>query len=436
MVIKSSLPLLAIVIPILGAIAVPVLRERIEKYVNQFTVFITSLTFVVVLLMYSDISNGNILQIVLHSGFSIGFNFRVDALGYFVGFISTFIWVLASIYSLEYMANKGNLLRYNMFSMLTLAGMMGVVFTGNLFSLYLTFEMLTIASYVLMIHEETPRALRAGMIYLFMAIVGGLLLLFSILATYAIAGTGDFADLPLKASENPLLRSLLPYLFWGYVIGFGVKAGLFPLHIWCPEGYAVAPSPASALFAGVMKKAGAYGIFRTIYSIGGLDLLRGESMLTILLIFSLISIFLGSAMAISQVEIKKMLAYSSISQIGYIILGFALITPRGATGGFIHILNHALIKSTLFLAAGSYIYKKDLKNIPDLVGIGKTMPVTTACFTIAGLSMIGFPPFNGFISKWFLALGSVDVAKYGAYSFTTGVICLSVLMLSSLMNLL
>ncbi|MDD5772786.1 MAG: proton-conducting transporter membrane subunit [bacterium] len=435
MVIESSLPLFAIFIPLLGSIAIPILRGKIEKYVNQFTVLITVLTFAMVLLMYPDIGRGNILEKSFNSGFSIGFLFQVDALGYFIGFISAFIWMLTSFYSIEYMANKGNLLRYNMFSLLSLAGMLGVVFTGNLFSLYLAFELLTVASYVLIIQEENSKAMRAGMIYLFMGIAGGLILLFSILATYAMAGTGDFTGLASKLSGSPLLHSLLPYVFWGYIIGFGVKAGLFPFHVWVPEAYSITPSPSSALFAGVMKKAGAYGILRAIYSIVGMDLLRGETMLTVLLVFSLISIFLGSAIAISQTELKKMLAYSSIAQIGYIVLGFALLTPRGATGGTLHILNHALTKSTLFLAAGSFIFKKGIVNIADLEGIGKKMPVTTACFTIAGLSMIGFPPFCGFISKWFLALGSLDVVNYGSYSFYVGVIALSTLMLSSFMNL-
>ncbi|MFH1287325.1 MAG: proton-conducting transporter membrane subunit [bacterium] len=435
MIIRSVLPLISILIPLLGSVIIPVLGKKIEKYVSQWTALITGLTFLVVLLMFPAVNNGNILRMVVDTGFSVDFVFQVDTLGFFVGFISVFVWMLTSIYSIKYMADRGNLLRYNMFSLLSLAGMLGVVFTGNLFSLYFAFELLTVASYILIIQEENSKAMRAGMIYLFMGIAGGLMLLFSILATYTIAGTGDFLNLPMKLFNNPLLRSLLPYIFWGYIIGFSVKAGLFPFHVWVPDAYSISPSPASALFAGVMKKAGAYGILRTIYSVIGMDLLRGETMLTVLLVFSLISIFLGSAVAISQTEIKKMLAYSSIAQIGYIILGFALLTPMGAMGGLIHILNHALIKTTLFLAAGGFIYKKGLRNLVDLEGIGRRMPVTTACFTIAGLSIIGFPPFNGFISKWFLALGSLDVARYGSYSFYVGIIVLSTLLLSSFMNL-
>lgn len=416
MIVHSLLPIIPVLVPLLGAVMIPTLGEKIEKHVNQFTVFVTALAFLAVLMMFGAINKGDILQTVVSTGFKIDFVFQVDALGFFVGFISVFIWMLTSIYSVEYMANRDGLLRYNMFSLLSLAGMLGVVFTGNLFSLYLVFELLTVASYVLVIQEENPKAMRAGMVYLFMGIAGGLILLLSILAT-----------------SN---SSLLPYVFWGYIIGFGVKAGLFPFHVWVPDAYSESPSPASALFAGVMKKAGAYGIFRTIYSIVGMDLLRGETMLTVLLVFSLISIFFGSAVAMSQVEIKKMLAYSSIAQIGYIVLGFALLTPMGAMGGIIHILNHALIKTAMFLCAGIFIYKKDIRNLSDLEGIGKRMPVTTACFTIAGLSIIGFPPFNGFISKWFLAAGSLDVAKYGSYNFYVGIIVLCTLLISSFMNLI
>lgn len=419
MIVHSLLPLISILIPLLGAIIIPILGEKIERYVNWWTVSVTILTVLTVSMMFPSVNNGNILQLPIDTGFSISFVFQTDALGFFVGFISVFIWMLTSIYSVEYMANRDGLLRYNMFSLLSLAAMLGVVFAGNLFSLYLTFELLTVASYVLIIQEESQKAMQAGMVYLFMGIAGGLILLLSILAT-----------------SNSSLHSLLPYIFWGYIIGFGVKAGLFPFYMWVPDAYSVSPSPASALFAGVMKKAGAYGIFRTIYSIVGMDLLRGETMLTVLLVFSLISIFLGSAVAMSQVEIKKMLAYSSIAQIGYIVLGFALLTPMGAMGGIIHIFNHALIKTALFLCAGIFIYKKDISNLSDLEGIGRRMPITTACFTIAGLSIIGFPPFNGFISKWFLAAGSLDVAKYGSYNFYVGIIVLGTLLLSSFMNLI
>ena len=284
----------------------------------------------------------------------------------------------------------------------------------------------------MVVHEQTKEAMRGGILYIFMGIIGGLILLFSIVATYMIAGTGDFELLMGKLAQSPYL----PYIFWGYIIGFGVKAGIFPLHIWLPEAHPVAPAPASALLSGVMIKAGAYGIIRVLYSILGPALMRGSAHIMVLFAISLITIFLGSAVAMRQVEIKRMLAYSSISQIGYILMGATILSPLGLVGGVIHIFNHALIKGALFLCAGAFIHQVGLRQLKDLSGIGKRMPVTTLCFTIAALSMIGFPPFNGFISKWFLALGSLEAIKAGSYSLGVGILALGMLLLSSFMNLI
>jgi multicomponent Na+:H+ antiporter subunit D len=258
-------------------------------------------------------------------------------------------------------------------------------------------------------------------------------LLFSIIMTYAIAGTGDLTLIGIGLQGS----NWLPWIFWGYIIGFGVKAGMFPLHIWLPSAHPVAPSGASALLSGVMIKAGAYGIFKTVYNIIGYqDIVKNHmGLLLPMLIISLITIFLGSACAITQTEIKKMLAYSSISQIGYVIMGFCLLAPLGIVGGMIHIFAHALMKGTLFMCAGAFIYKTGLRKLDDLKGIGRRMPWVTLAFSICALSMIGLPPFIGFISKWFLALGALEAMKMGNYWPGFGLIALLTLLLSSLLNL-
>ncbi len=227
-----------------------------------------------------------------------------------------------------------------------------------------------------------------------------------------------------------------PFVFICFLLGFGVKAGIFPVHIWLPDAHPIAPSPASALLSGVMIKAGGYGIIRTIYTIMGVGGVRHEWIAYVVLGIAFINIFLGSAMAIKQTEIKRMLAYSSVSQIGYVLLGVILMTPLGLVGGVVHIFNHAIMKVTLFLCAGAFIHQTGLRKLDDLRGIGKRMPLTTLCFTLAGFSMIGFPPFVGFISKWFLVLGSLQVAKSGSYGMKVGVATLCLLILSSLMNLM
>lgn len=429
----SYLPLYAVLLPIIAILGVVVMERTYPEKRNHYTVIITIIVFLMILSMYPHIKAGEVLGVEINTGFRIDFSYRVDALGFILGLVSIVIWMLASIFSISYMKKEHALTRYNMHSLLSLAGMLGVVFTGNLFSLYLVFELLCVASYVLVIQEENPEAMRAGLIYLFMGVFGGLILLLAIVGTYAITGTTDLSLIGIGLKGHPLL----PYIFWGYIIGFGVKAGLFPLHVWLPKAHPVAPSPASALLSGVMIKAGAYGIIRTIYSIVGKDIfLQKQSMTMVTLFLALIAVFVGSALAISQKDLKKILAYSSISQMGYIIMGVALLSPLGLIGGVVHIFNHAIIKSTLFLSAGAFIYLGGIRTVDDLVGVGKQMPIVTGCFTLAALSMIGFPPFNGFISKWFLGLGALESIKIGSYAAPVGIIALSILLLSSFMNLI
>jgi len=428
--IKSYLPLLVVMFPLIAMI----FRPFVQKHrLYHYTAIVSGVTLVLILYMYPAIMEGSILDLTLDTGLGFNFDFRADLLGLFVGMIAVVLWTLSSIYSIEYMKHSHAHARFNIFSMLSLSGMMGVVFTGNLFTLYIFFELLSVASAILVFHEETPEAMKAGFKYLFLGIAGGLVLLFSIIMTYAIAGTGDLTLIGIGLQGS----NWLPWIFWGYIIGFGVKAGLFPLHIWLPSAHPVAPSGASALLSGVMIKAGAYGIFKTIYNIIGYqDIVKNHmGLLLPLLIISLFTIFLGSACAITQTEIKKMLAYSSISQIGYVIMGFCLLSPLGIIGGMIHVFAHALMKGTLFMCAGAFIYKTGLRNLEDLKGIGRRMPWVTSAFSICALSMIGLPPFIGFISKWFLALGALQAMKMGNYWSGFGLIALLTLLLSSLLNL-
>jgi multicomponent Na+:H+ antiporter subunit D len=455
--INSILPVLALSIPLLGIALILWVNKRATHSaarpglqgkpgdtcataapcVNLLTALITLLAFLAVAAMYSAIRAGKVLS----GSFTVAsaprfptmlFSFRVDALGFYIGLIAVTIWMLSSFFAIEFMRKKHSQLRYDIFSLLTLVGMLGVVFSGDLFTLYIFFELLSVASLVLVIHEQTPAAMKGGVIYIFMGICGGLILLMSILLTYSLTGSIDLAVVGsgLKGSK------WLPLIFWGYVLGFGVKAGIFPLHYWMPSAYPETPTSAVALSSGVMIKAGAYGITRTIYSIIGLDALRGSSLVAILLGMALLSIFIGSAAAINQKDIKKLLGYSSVSQIGYIILGLTLLSPWGLTAGILHIFNHAIIKATLFLCAGGFIHCTGYRYLDDLKGIGRKMPLMTACFTMAALSMIGLPPFNGFISKWFLAVGALDAVKVGSYSLWVGILAVGTLIVSSFMNLI
>jgi multicomponent Na+:H+ antiporter subunit D len=256
-----------------------------------------------------------------------------------------------------------------------------------------------------------------------MTIIGGLALFFGIIIVFELGGTVSLG-VGTIINESSLLALIA---FICFLIGFGMKAGMFPLHVWLPDAHPVAPSPASALLSGVMLKTGAYGLLRVIFNVFSPALLQNSGWDTILGVLAVITILLGSAVALTQTDIKRRLAYSSISQLGYVLLGLSILNNNAITGAVFHIFSHAFMKSTLFLAAGAVIWKTGIRNINDMKGLGRQMPITMGCFSIAALAMIGIPPLNGFLSKWTLALGALD-ANMPFYVL--------VLLISSLLNAL
>ncbi len=429
--INSILPLLAVIVPAIGAGLSGVFNDKGSA---RFSVAVAVLTFLVIAAMYPQVSAGHTLIYNIDTGLNFDLGFMADSLSLLAGLASSAVWMLTTIYSVNYMSHEHAQRRYNFFSLASLCGMIGVVFTSNLFTLYIFFEVLTVASYVMVIHEETNEALKAGIKYLFMGVCGGLLLLVAIIVTVGIAGTSSLLEL---TKGNALSGSpYMPLVYLAFLFGFGVKAGIFPVHVWLPDAHPVAPSPASALLSGVMIKAGAYGIIRVTYNIVGIEAIRHHAVIIVVLGIGILNTILGSAMAMKQKEIKRLLAYSSIAQMGYIMLGTALLSPTSTAGAAIHIFNHSFTKGTLFLAAGAIIHKTGLRQLDDLKGIGYRMPITMICFTMAALSMIGFPPFVGFISKWMLAIGAIQVARVGSYPMWVGLLVVGTLILSSLMNLM
>jgi len=429
MVPDSTVSFLPVLVPWIPALASPlayitgIYSERLRNLIAVIACF---LSFALTLAMIPPVLQGKTLSYVLLSEqiSPLPIEFMADPLSVIVAVAATLAWFLATVYSINYMKPEHARNRFYAFWLLTAGATFGVFLTKNLFALFINFEILSLASWVLVIHEETKEAMQAGKKYLFMGIAGGLFLLFGIVMTYIQAGTLDLTHIGLLENRGIITQ----IIFYAYVIGFGVKAGMFPVHVWLPDAHPVAPSPASALLSGVMIKAGAYGIIRTIYNVFGPALVRALGAHIVIAVLASIGIILGSAVAIPQSNLKRMLAYSSIAMMGYIILGATFLTERGLQGAVLHLFAHVFMKNTLFLAAGALLFKLEKREIPEYKGIGRRMPITMLAFTIAALSMIGLPPFIGFISKWYLVLGALDV---GGAAFIGFVI---VLLLSSLMN--
>lgn len=398
--------LLTITIPIIMGIITLFIKQR--RLVNTLAIITTAVTTIVVITLYPYLKDFGVLTIEYKQILApFGISFRVDWLSFILLAITTLIWTLTTIYSVDYLQHAKNQARYQGFSLITLGAVVGTLLAGDLLSLFLFFEFMSLSSYVLVIHEGHPQAMKAGFLYLIMTLGGGLALFFGIIMVYQLTGSLTFVNEGFLTSEST--NALLAFI--GFILGFGMKAGMFPLHIWLPEAHPVAPSPASALLSGIMLKIGAYGLIRVMYNIYDVNMLVSTGWNNILMVLAGITLILGSVFAIAQKDLKRRLAYSSVAQMGYILLGIALVSEQALIGCMFHIFAHAIMKSCLFLAAGAMIMQTGKRNVSDFSGIGKKMPKTMIAFTMAALSMIGIPPFAGFLSKWLLGLGALDVGN-------------------------
>lgn len=425
--------LLALVfLPIIFVISMFWLKPHQKEVFSWVSVFVSLFVFVLLLLLkqtpnFSDLS----FTIINGKPFTIFLQF--DTLGWISSIFCSLVWFCSSLYSVYYFRHDEyqKCKRYNIFSLLNFVTILYIFIAGNMITFFLFFEILLIVSYVLIIHYQNQETFAAGIKYLFFQIMGGLFFLFAIILTFSVIKTtnffpGGYAEL----TSSPLFHAI----FWLYVIGLSIKAGLFPLHIWLPEAHPVAPSPASALLSGMVIKTGTFGLMRVFIQLFGMQNLSGKVDGWILLLIALFTMFWGSAIAIGQTHLKRVLAYSSVSQIGYVIMGIALLTPFGMLGAILHTLGHAIVKSLLFLSAGSMIEDTGEIDVMKFDGYSQRNPIAFTGFTIGALSMIGFPFFVNFITKWTLGLGIMEAYKSQVIPSWILITALIVLILSSLLN--
>lgn len=348
--------------------------------------------------------------------------FQVDTLSVlFTGLLSV-IWLVAGIFSCEYMKHEDEKekeeehtksLPVNVFYgfyLMVLGVMTGIGFAGNLITFYLFYEFMTLLSVPFVIHTMTKEAIFAAKKYLFYSVAGASMALGGFAFLYSLSGGNlEFTAGGIFSSgiaEEQQWKLLLASLL--LILGFGTKAGMFPMHGWLPSAHPVAPAPASAVLSGVITKAGVLGIIRSIFYLVGADNLRGTWVQTTFMVLALITVFMGSMLAYKEKILKKRLAYSTVSQVSYVLFGLSLLHPVAFTGAILHIVFHSVMKTTLFLNAGAIIYRTGKTTVEELKAIGSAMPVTMWTYIIASLGLIGIPPFCGFISKWYLCIGALD----------------------------
>lgn len=334
--------------------------------------------------------------------------FKVDKLSVFFSLLASVLWVFTSIYAMEYMKHEKREKQFFTYFILTFGVTLGIAFAGNLLTLYLFYEVLTLATFPLVIHSGSREALISGKKYLIYSFLGAAVVLMGMFILFSFTSDLTFIPGGILNGENTKYHFLIYVLMF---VGFGVKAALVPFHSWLPEAM-VAPTPVSSLLHAVaVVKSGIFAITRVTYYIFGVETVRNTGANKYLIILVIISILMGSFLALHQENLKKRLAYSTISQLGYILLGILLLNKNAFIGSMMHLLNHAVIKITLFFCVGEIMYTTKKTKISEINGIGKSMPLTMWCFTISTISLIGIPPTNGFISKWLLAEGALSEGK-------------------------
>jgi multicomponent Na+:H+ antiporter subunit D len=409
--IDTLTPLLIILssfIPALMIFWIPKEKAHIRTLLNLIGVFAT-IAFVVYMII--GVYNGHSYEMRFAFLPQLEMVLRAGPLALLFGALSSFLWLLTTIYAIGYLEGSAHSSRFFGFFSLCITATIGISISGNLITFLFFYEMLTLCAYPLIIHRGTEISRLAGRSYLIYTIIGGVLLLLGTLWLYMLTGTLEFTPKGFIESVTQENHFALIIIFILLIAGFGVKAALVPLHGWLPLAM-VAPAPVSALLHAVaVVKAGAFGIIRVVYEVFGVERAALLGLTQPLAVLAAITIIYASIRALFQNDLKRRLAYSTVSQVSYIILGVAIVGPIATIGGVVHLVHQGVMKITLFFAAGNLAETLGIHKISEMNGAGKRMPFTMIAFTIGALGMIGVPPVAGFISKWYLGLGALEVGS-------------------------
>jgi multicomponent Na+:H+ antiporter subunit D len=428
--VSIHLPALAIVTPLFIAYLMPLFARWRKNWCMPAALGVLALVFFATIFMARQVMvSGPFYYRMGNWPPPWGIELYVDYLAAFVSIALTgvgFLILLFGSKDLLHELKESVIGWYYTLYLLLMASMLGMAFTNDLFNLFVFVEICAIASCAIISIKDNKECVEAAFKYLVLSAVGSGCILLAIAMIYMVTGHLNFN---FVAQELQLAMTLYPknilVALALLLVGLGVKAALFPLHVWLPDAHSSAPSPSSAVLSGLVIKIYAVAMIKLLYTVFPASFPGMAPVMTMLLWMATLAIIVGSMFAIVQEDMKKMLAYSSIAQIGYVFLGVGLMSQNGLMGGILHIINHAMMKAMLFLAAGAFIYATGVRRLSDLKGIGHTMPIATGAFTIGAMAMVGIPATSGFISKWYLALGALEVNKP---------IFAAVILISSLLN--
>ena len=408
MTLGASLPLLILLSSLIPGIVIFFLSEEQHRVRTALNMLGATVKIILVVILIWGVFSGNEFESRFRLLPGLDLVLHADALSVLFVTLSTVLWFVTTLYAIGYLEGAPHRSRFFGFFSLCVSATIGIAMAGNLLTFLIFYEILTLSTYPLVVHRGTPEALQAGKIYLVYTLSGGVILLAGVAWLRALAGPLDFTETGILAGRSDLNPTTLKIIFLMLIAGLGVKAALVPLHGWLPKAM-VAPAPVSSLLHAVaVVKAGAFGIARVVYDVYGVEFAAKLDLLFPLAVAAAFTIIYGSVRALFQDELKKRLAYSTISQVSYIALGVATIGPVATIGGIVHLVHQGVMKITLFFCAGNFAETLGIHHISEMHGVGRRMPWTMTAFTIGALGMIGVPPIAGFISKWYLASGALE----------------------------
>lgn len=410
--------LVSMLLPLLGAAVLFLWRPKSIKMTHAVTFAATLAASVCVAWCVFTAGDHQVVLLRLSSMLSI--SFKLDGLGRVFASLVAFLWPLATLYAFEYMAHEGGENHFFGFYMLSYTVTLGIAFAEDLMTLYIFYELLTLATLFLVMHGMKANSVYAGRKYVYYSLGGAALAFLSLVTVIHFSGTSNFAAGGIAGLASAPMELLLPMFVLGF-LGFGVKAAVFPFHGWLPTA-SVAPTPVTALLHAVaVVKAGAFAVIRMSYYCFGADLMRGTWAQGVCLAIAMLSILIGSGMAVREQHMKRRLAYSTMSNLSYVLFGAMLLTPEGLKGGLMHMVFHAMMKISLFSCVGAVMIKTGKSYVEDLRGMSRRMPFIIAVFSFCAVELVGIPPFVGFQSKWALATAAI---QSGSWLGTAGAVVL------------
>jgi multicomponent Na+:H+ antiporter subunit D len=422
---SAAAPLAVLATSLVTALAIFLLAEERHGLRTALNLGGAALKLLLVIAMLWGVYHGTDYELRYPLLAGVDFVLRSDLLSMLFVTLSALLWLFTTLYAVGYLEGSPHRSRFFGFFSLCVASTVGIALAGNLITFVFFYEMLTLSTYPLVVHRGTPKALYAGKVYLAYTLGGGTLVLAGTAWLYGLLPSVDFSHGGVASALAAEHHAALIAIFVLLIAGLGVKAGLVPLHTWLPIAM-VAPAPVSALLHAVaVVKAGAFGIVRVLYDVYGIEFSAALGLLGPLAGIAAFTILYGSVRALAQDELKRRLAFSTVSQVSYIVLGACVLGPLGTIGGVVHLVHQGIMKITLFFCAGNLAETLGLHHVSRLDGVGRRMPWTMAAFTAAALGMIGVPPLAGFVTKWYLGIGAAAAGMYWV---------VAVLMASSVLN--